>query len=86
MKKSSHCHTIHIQPFLPVPIFWQKSAKNDVFSDPCYGGSNVIFDQNRHIPQILYIKLHLKMPGNDQLQISPPPNYNHHHQADEKDN
>ena len=50
--------------FSPSAQFWQKSGKNDVFSDPCYGGSNVIFDQNRNIPQVLYIKLHLKMPGN----------------------
>ena len=50
--------------FSPSAHFWQKSGKNDVFSDPCYGGSNVIFDQNRNIPQVLYIKLHLKMPGN----------------------
>ena len=53
--------------FSPSAHFLAKIGQNDVFSDPCYGGSNVIFDQNRHIPQVLYIKLHLKMPGNDQL-------------------
>ena len=50
--------------FSPSGRFLQKSGKNDIFSDPCYGGSKFIFDENRHIPQVLYIKLHLKMPGN----------------------
>ena len=34
------------------------------FSDPPYGGSNVIFHQIQNFPQLLYIKLHLKMSGN----------------------
>ena len=55
--------------FSPSAQFWHKSGKNDVFSDPCYGGSNVIFDQNRNIPQVLYIKLHLKMPGNINISM-----------------
>ena len=38
-----------------------------------YMGSNVIVHQIQNFPYLLYIKLHLKMPGNEQLQISPPP-------------
>ena len=43
------------------------------FSDPMYVGSNVIVHQIQDFPYLLYIKLHLKMPGNEQLQISSPP-------------
>ena len=43
------------------------------FSDPMYMGSNVIVHQIQNFPYLLYIKLHLKMPGNEQLQISSPP-------------
>ena len=43
------------------------------FSDPMYGGSNIIVHQIQNFPYILYIKLHLEMPGNEQLQISSPP-------------
>ena len=57
---SCNLHTV----FSPSVRFLAKSGKNGVFSDPCYGGSNIIVDQNRNIPQVLYIKLHLKMPGN----------------------
>ena len=34
------------------------------FSDPMYMGSNVIVHQIQDFPYLLYIKLHLKMPGN----------------------
>ena len=44
------------------------------FSDPMHMGSNVIVHQIQNFPYLLYIKLHLKMPGNEQLQISSPPN------------
>ena len=43
------------------------------FSDPMYMGSNIIVHQIQNFPYLLYIKLHLKMPGNEQLQISSPP-------------
>ena len=38
-----------------------------------YGGSNEVFGKNEKFPLVLDIKLHLKMPVNYQLQISPPP-------------
>ena len=38
-----------------------------------YRGSNMIVHQIQNFPYLLYIKLHLKMPGNEQLQISSPP-------------
>ena len=38
-----------------------------------YMGSNVIVHQIQNFPYLLYIKLHLNMPGNEQLQISSPP-------------
>ena len=38
-----------------------------------YMGSNIIVHQIQNFPYLLYIKLHLKMPGNEQLQISSPP-------------
>ena len=41
-----------------------------------YGGSNKIFAKNENFPLVLDIKLHLKMPVNYQLQISPPPYLN----------
>ena len=47
---------------------------NFKFSDPCYGGKNYFVGSNWHIPWVLYVKLHLKMPGNKTFQISPPPN------------
>ena len=34
------------------------------FSDPMYRGSNIIVHQIQNFPQLLYIKLHLKMSGN----------------------
>ena len=40
-----------------------------------YMGSNIIVHQIQNFPYILYIKLHLKMPGNEQLQISSPPTH-----------
>ena len=43
------------------------------FSDSMYRGSNVIVHQIQNFSFLLYIKLHLKMPGNEQLQISSPP-------------
>ena len=43
------------------------------FSYPMYRGSNVIVHQFQNFCWLLHIKLHLKMPGNEQLQISPPP-------------
>ena len=39
-----------------------------------YGGSNEVFGKNENFPLVLDIKLHLKIPVNYQLQISPPPN------------
>ena len=38
-----------------------------------YGGSNEVFGKNENFPLVLDIKLHLKIPVNYQLQISPPP-------------
>ena len=38
-----------------------------------YMGKNDFVGSNEHIPWVLCIKLHLKMPGVDQLQISPLP-------------
>ena len=32
--------------FSPSARFWQESGKNDIFSDPCYGGSKFFFDKN----------------------------------------
>ena len=43
------------------------------FSDPMYMGSNIIVHEIQNFPYLLYIKLHLKMPGSEQLQISSPP-------------
>ena len=40
-----------------------------------YGGSNEVFGKNENFPLVLDIKLHLKIPVNYQLQISPPPIY-----------
>ena len=40
-----------------------------------YGGSNEVFGKNENFPLVLDIKLHLKIPVNYQLQISPPPNH-----------
>ena len=37
-------------------------------------GKNDLVGSNEHIPWVLCIKLHLQMPGFDQLQISPPLN------------
>ena len=45
------------------------------FSDPPYGGKNSFVGSNEYNPWVLYIKLHLKMPGNEQLQISSPPTH-----------
>ena len=42
-----------------------------------YGGSNEVFGKNENFPLVLDIKLHLKMPVNYQLQISPPPLLKH---------
>ena len=38
-----------------------------------YMGSNIIVHQIQNFPYLLYIILHQKMPGNEQLQISSPP-------------
>ena len=40
-----------------------------------YGGSNEVFGKNENFPLVLDIKLHLKIPVNYQLQISPPPSF-----------
>ena len=47
------------------------------FSDPMYRGSNIIVHQIQNFPYLLYIELHLKMPGNEQLPISSPPSWTH---------
>ena len=70
VKKS---HIAHIQfaygLFSQCPFF----CKSGIFSDPPYGGKNNFVGSNEHNPWVSYIKLHLKMPGVYQLQISPPP-------------
>ena len=49
-------------------------SKSGIFSDPLVLGKNDFVGSNEHIPWVSYIKLHLKMSGVNQLQISPPPN------------
>ena len=48
-------------------------SKSGISSDPLVLGKNDFVGSNEHIPWVSYIKLHLKMPGVYQLQISPPP-------------
>ena len=48
-------------------------SKSGIFSDPLDLGKNDFVGSNEHIPWVSYIKLHLKMSGVNQLQISPPP-------------
>ena len=49
-------------------------SKSGISSDPLVLGKNDFVGSNEHIPWVSYIKLHLKMSGVNQLQISPPPN------------
>ena len=48
-------------------------SKSGISSDPLVLGKNDFVGTNEHIPWVSYIKLHLKMSGVNQLQISPPP-------------
>ena len=48
-------------------------SKSGIFSDPLVLGKNDFVGSNEHIPWVSYIKLHLKMSGVNQFQISPPP-------------
>ena len=48
-------------------------SKSGISSDPLVLGKNDFVGSNEHIPWVSYIKLHLKMSGVNQLQISPPP-------------
>ena len=62
----------HTSGFLPVPPNHSNYLKWSKFSDPMYGGSNELFDKNQNFPLVLNIKLHLKLPVIQQLQISHP--------------
>ena len=57
--------------FSQCPFF----SKSGIFSDPLVLGKNDFVGSNEHIPWVSYIKLHLKMSGVNQLQISPPPTH-----------
>ena len=72
---SEKSHIAHIQ--FAYGLFSQCSfcGKSGIFSDPLYMGKNNFVGSNEHNPWVSYKKLHLKMPGVYQLQISPPPSF-----------